>query len=207
MVFAIKPRETERINLAEGAWLETGPAGVRPRDHDINAILRMFPKKRRQRKNPFNQSNYTVPRKEFVMGDEVGYVKDKYSENIMSFLFCGYINKLRLDACDMYKKDFTIAIANLYENGQDYVAPHADDEKLIDQSCPIVTYSFGESRIFRIRDAKTNEVVKTLNTGCCTFITMGGNNFQSMYKHEIVKQSPTKVPGARISITFRKLHA
>jgi alkylated DNA repair dioxygenase AlkB len=146
---------------------------------------------------------FFVPRFEAVMADENFLCS--YSHNIKRHPWGGAMMALRKEMNVKMKMRFNMAIMNLYLNGRDYVAAHCDDEPEIDQTTSIVTVSYGASRLFRIRNKKTKEIVLDLKTMDRSFITMHGHRFQSLFTHEIVKQSENVVRHPRMSITFRRV--
>ena len=50
-------------------------------------------------------------------------------------------------SCGTYNQ----CLVNWYQNGHDYISPHADDENHMYPRTPIICISFGETRQFRIR--------------------------------------------------------
>ena len=100
----------------------------------------------------------------------------------------------------MFKADFNGVLVNLYENGLDSIGSHSDDEKYLDP-IGVVCISWGESRIFRIRNKKTKEIIADIPTESGKIIIMGGD-FQKEFTHEIPCEKNKKNP--RVSFTFRK---
>jgi len=80
--------------------------------------------------------------------------------------------------------EFNSILVNWYENGNDYISPHSDDERSIIKDSPIVCFNFGASRKFNLteKDNKKNKLDLVLNNN--TFILMGGKT-QTYFKHEI----------------------
>lgn len=104
-----------------------------------------------------------------------------------------YINKI-------YNAQFNGILINRYNTGQDYISAHSDDERNLDP-IGVVAISHGESRIFRIRNKETKEIVIDIFTENNTVLHMGGD-FQKEFTHEIVKEKGIMQP--RYSFTFRK---
>lgn len=104
-----------------------------------------------------------------------------------------YINK-------KFNAEFNGILINRYNTGQDYISAHSDDERNLDP-IGVVAISHGESRIFRIRDKFTKEIITDVFTENNTVLHMGGN-FQKEFTHEIVKEKGIIQP--RYSFTFRK---
>lgn len=99
---------------------------------------------------------------------------------------------------------FNQVLVNYYLNGLHYIGKHSDDERQISPNSVIFSASFGETRTFRIRKKKTNEIIKDIQMSDRSYIIMGGD-MQKEYTHEV-----PKIIGAkglkikpRINITFR----
>ena len=90
---------------------------------------------------------------------------------------------------------------NLYEDGNDYISAHRDNEAELGEE-GVVALSLGAGRKFRIRDYKTNEIVKDIVTGDCELMWMKGVDFHKKYTHGIPVEKKVKEP--RLSITFRR---
>ena len=117
--------------------------------------------------------------------------------------------------------EFNQFLVNWYQDGENYIGSHADDEKQLIPNSPIVSITlcmggtFDESgnfnlgnnlipRKFRIRD-KNKKIFEDVETTNGLVLVMGGK-FQKEFKHEIVKIAGKKasLTGPRISITLRQ---
>lgn len=99
-------------------------------------------------------------------------------------------------------------LVNWYQNGSSYIGHHADKTKIkgkqiLVPGVPILTISLGQSRTFRIRDIKTQKKIIDISLHHGMVCVMS-YEMQSLYHHEITKQSPNVIPGGRISITMRR---
>lgn len=99
-----------------------------------------------------------------------------------------------------YNCNFNAILINKYNNGNDYISKHSDDEKFLDKN-GVLLISYGATRIFRIRDKKTNKIIKDINVNNGDILFMQGE-FQKEFTHEIPIQK--KINDIRISFTFRK---
>ena len=106
------------------------------------------------------------------------------------------VNRLRPDT----KQHFNGILVNRYNGGNDYVAAHSDRQH-IEETEDVWSLSWGETRIFRIREKQTKRVVVDIPLKQGTLCEMNGD-FQSRYTHEIVKEP--KRTGTRYSFTFRR---
>lgn len=96
---------------------------------------------------------------------------------------------------------FNSVLLNLYRNGSDSVAWHADDELELGRNPVIASVSFGQSRVFRMKHKRTKEGRQLLlEHGSC--LLMSGTT-QHCWLHQIAKSK--RPMGARINLTFRKI--
>ena len=100
----------------------------------------------------------------------------------------------------MFGAKFNGILVNQYENGEDSIGAHSDDERYLD-TAGVVSVSLGESRTFRIRDKKTKKIVLDVASDSGKIIFMAGE-FQKLFTHEIPTEKKKKNP--RISFTFRR---
>lgn len=134
----------------------------------------------------------------FYSNESIGY---SYSKNIvrskpLTPLLLELLNTIN----ETVGSKFNGILVNKYENGNDYIGPHSDDESGLD-SVGVVCISYGEARKFRIRDKSTKEIVYEINTTNGSILQMSGE-FQKLYTHEIPVQK--RIKSSRISFTFRK---
>lgn len=96
---------------------------------------------------------------------------------------------------------FNGVLANLYENENDSVSYHSDDEKDLVSGAPIASVSLGHVRDFLVRHiAKKNRHSIPLGHG--SLLVMSGDT-QKVSQHSISK---VKTPcGPRINLTFRSI--
>jgi alkylated DNA repair dioxygenase AlkB len=99
---------------------------------------------------------------------------------------------------------FNQVLLNFYLNGSQYIGKHSDDERPMVPGSPIFSASFGQVRVFRIRDKKDDSIVQEITMEDGTFILMCGN-MQKEFKHEVPKVMGKKGEDMkpRINVTFR----
>lgn len=102
---------------------------------------------------------------------------------------------------DKFDASFNGILINKYENGEEYIGKHSDDEKGLQPNCGVIAMSFGAVRKFRIRDKVTGKIVLDVPTEPNKIIQMAGN-FQKEFTHEIPVEK--KVKDCRYSLTFRR---
>jgi alkylated DNA repair dioxygenase AlkB len=108
--------------------------------------------------------------------------------------------KTRIEAISNVQ--FTSALLNLYRDGQDSMGWHRDNEKELGENPTIGSVSFGESRIFKMREYATKENTCSIELTHGSFLLMQGET-QHFWEHQIPKT--TKKLNPRMNITFRKL--
>ena len=118
-----------------------------------------------------------------------------------------FVIALRTKACEHADTEFNFAVVNYYADHTKSVGRHSDNEPEMDKDAPIVSYSIGASRPFRITPMRT-AATKGKRLPCLT-VDLAHNSMlcmlpgmQERYEHEIKKLS--KCTGARINITFRR---
>jgi alkylated DNA repair dioxygenase AlkB len=101
---------------------------------------------------------------------------------------------------DVAEVKFTSALLNLYRDGKDSMGWHRDNEKELGSNPVIASVSFGESRIFKLRNYKNKKNVKSIELSNGSFLLMKGET-QHYWEHALPKTS--RRTGKRINITFR----
>lgn len=134
-----------------------------------------------------------------------------FSENSKGYNYSGTLtrakkmhsclNKLLTYINDKFESDFNGILINKYEDGEEYIGKHSDDERNLDSSAGVIALSYGAVRKFRIRDKTTGKIVTDIPTEPDKIIQMAGD-FQKEFTHEIPVEK--KVKEARYSFTFRK---
>lgn len=89
-------------------------------------------------------------------------------------------------------------------NGGQYIGKHSDDERQLVENSVIFSASFGQTRIFRIRNKKDKTIVQDIKLEDRTFVVMCGD-MQKEFTHEIPKVSGKQGERLRprINVTFR----
>ena len=98
---------------------------------------------------------------------------------------------------------YNSCLLNRYQNGNQGMSWHSDDEIMLKKNASIASVSFGVGRIFKF---KHKNLKKTLNL----FLEHGSlldmrENTQLNWLHALPKSK--KVQGLRINLTFRKINA
>lgn len=144
---------------------------------------------------------YTMPRKQLLLSDCV----ENYTFSGQTLQACP-MHPLGLEVIDKCKTwypqfNWNTILCNYYENGRDHIQKHSDDEKSHQAGAPILTFSFGCPRLFRVKSKsgvspKTDVVLEDLSC-----VVMEGTSFQRRFTHEIPKRLRVLEP--RLSLTVR----
>ena len=99
-------------------------------------------------------------------------------------------------------EDFTSVLLNLYNNGNDKMGWHADDEKELGKNPTIASVSLGETRRFDIKHKNNKDLQFKFELTSGSLLIMRG-----ALQHHWVHQIPTqkKVKNPRINLTFRTI--
>ena len=99
-------------------------------------------------------------------------------------------------------EDFTSVLLNLYNNGNDKMGWHADDEKELGINPTIASVSLGETRRFDIKHKKNKDLQFKFELTSGSLLIMRGA-LQHHWVHQIPAQK--KVINPRINLTFRTI--
>ena len=96
---------------------------------------------------------------------------------------------------------YNSCLLNLYENGDQGLGWHSDDEKEMGKNSNIASVSFGAERRFDLRHNGSKETIKqVLDHG--SLLVMKGST-QTFWKHQLPKTK--KIRQARVNLTFRRM--
>ncbi|MDC0359172.1 alpha-ketoglutarate-dependent dioxygenase AlkB [Acidimicrobiales bacterium] len=111
------------------------------------------------------------------------------------------LKTLRAKCEELACETFNSGLANLYRDGQDSVAWHADDEAELGSDPTIASLSLGAGRRFDLRHKETGETIKTtLMTGDLVVMS---NGCQRNWIHQVPRMLRVREP--RINLTFRHI--
>ena len=99
-------------------------------------------------------------------------------------------------------EDFTSVLLNLYNNGNDKMGWHADDEKELGANPTIASVSLGETRRFDIKHKQNKDLHFKFELTSGSLLIMRGA-LQHHWLHQIPAQK--KVKNTRINLTFRTI--
>ena len=99
-----------------------------------------------------------------------------------------------------FNTNYNGILVNKYDDGNNYIGDHSDDEKNLDKG-GVIAISYGAVRKFRIREKISKKIIMDIPTTSNSIIHMGGD-FQKEFTHGIPVEK--KVKDERYSLTFRK---
>lgn len=187
----------ETINLTENSWVKVVENAVCISPEEFTDIWNSKPTTRH---TIFIYGRHVeVPRTQVLYGEHTY----SFSGNVLQSENKEYPEYVKR-CLDYAKKDspefnWNGALVNFYKDGSQYIGEHSDDEKDLQKNSPIYSFSFGQERVFRIRNKKTLEI-KNLKTKNNSLIIMGGE-MQKEFTHQILKT--LRPVGKRINVTIR----
>jgi alkylated DNA repair dioxygenase AlkB len=137
----------------------------------------------------------------FFSDTSSGYAYSGQVTRALSFDQVDWMKRLLDYVNQKFNANFNGVLVNKYQDGEEYMAKHADDEKEIDDTAGVVMISIGAIRKFRIRDKKTGKIKMDVLTHPGKIMQMKGD-FQKEFLHEIPVEKTVK--SARYSFTFRR---
>lgn len=96
---------------------------------------------------------------------------------------------------------FNSCLLNLYHNGEEGMAWHSDDEKMLGRNSSIASFSFGAERKFSFKHRKTGEGISILLENGSLLEMKGAT--QTHWLHCLPKSK--KIIQPRINLTFRTM--
>jgi DNA oxidative demethylase len=138
-----------------------------------------------------------IPRKQIGYGDP-GTSYSFSGMTVNSLPWIPIISKIKEDVEYVTGLKFNFCLVNRYENGNDYIGYHSDDEKELGDCVHIASVSFGQKRKFYFKNPNTDVVKLSLNTGSLCVMYHPTNKY---YKHSVPKETTLTHP--RINLTFR----
>jgi alkylated DNA repair dioxygenase AlkB len=114
--------------------------------------------------------------------------------------FPSYVQELVDVLNERYDVDLDSCLVNLYRDGSDAVAWHADTVRKVMRDPLVATVSLGARRSFLIRPAGGGATVRRYKPGEGDLIVMGGS-MQHDWHHTVPREKSAS--GARMSVTLR----
>jgi alkylated DNA repair dioxygenase AlkB len=96
---------------------------------------------------------------------------------------------------------FNSCLLNLYHNGDEGMAWHSDDEKMLGKDSTIASFSFGAERRFSFRHKQTKETISMMLEHGSLLVMKGAT--QTHWLHCLPKSKRITTP--RVNLTFRTM--
>ena len=146
---------------------------------------------------------YTQDKKTLVLSNEITNY-NTMGQRFETIPFdCGFKSILNI-VNKYFDTNYNAIIIDRYENGNHYTEPYSDYEAFENKNdVLILTSGNGFTRKMRIRERKTNIIVKDIEMEINNIIQMGGE-FQNDYKYEILADE--NVRNAITTLTFKKIN-
>lgn len=148
---------------------------------------------------PRTQTAYGNPGTYYKFAGNTVYAKDWFEDGPVEKILRKINHKLEIYS----GTKFNFVLVNRYENGDQYIGFHSDDEKDLGDYPQIAGVSFGATRQMYFQNKRTNttDLKIDLEEGSVILMNYPTNIY---WKHSIPKTS--KKIGPRISLTYRKMY-
>jgi DNA ligase (NAD+) len=194
-----KKPKFERDQVTENSWIDSGVLPSNLLNVPFDSLWNLHPKE--AGKVMMYGKLLDVPRWQKTYGKDykfsgIVHKGEKIPKEFQQYL--DWVNTLGYG-------EFNQVFVNWYKDGTHYIGKHRDSEHEIIKDSAIVSISFGETRIFRLRNYKTNEIVRDIKMTNGDVLVMGGK-FQTELTHEVPKITGKNASliGPRINLTFRQ---
>ncbi|SBS30966.1 hypothetical protein MSP8887_01890 [Marinomonas spartinae] len=113
-----------------------------------------------------------------------------------------WLAEIRTQAENLAGQPFNSVLLNWYQNGDDYMGWHADDERILGPAPVIAMLSLGATRDFLFRFKRDHSVKHSIALEGGSWLVMSAST-QVLWQHCLPKRK--RVQEERISLTFRTL--
>lgn len=147
-----------------------------------------------------------IPRKQVAFGEDgvtytfSGVTVPANNWNVDNEL-CKVLLEIRNKVAKRFSFNPNFVLINRYENGDQYIGYHSDDEADLNLDTPIVGISLGSEREILFKSKTTNKVRSLLLGNGSMYAMLASTNQNNA--HSIPKRKGVKCP--RISLTFREM--
>jgi alkylated DNA repair dioxygenase AlkB len=109
--------------------------------------------------------------------------------------------ELKKIAEELSGASYNSCLLNLYHDGNEAMAWHSDDEKMLEKHAAIASLSFGAERKFAFKHKRTAETISMMLQHGSMLVMKGAT--QTNWLHRL--STSTKVTKPRVNLTFRKM--
>ena len=153
---------------------------------------------------------FDVPRRQTAYGDN-GLTYTFSGVTVAARHWTTLLLRLKMTVETICKEEFNFVLVNRYNDGNDCIGEHQDDEKDLELQAPIVSLSFGQNRDFVFkhktsRGCKNKPIIPNIkfNLEHGSMLVMRSPTNTNWY-HSLPKRSVKTHPNPRINLTFRKM--
>ncbi|XP_041347022.1 DNA oxidative demethylase ALKBH2-like [Gigantopelta aegis] len=151
---------------------------------------------------------HSIPRKQVAHGDP-GLSYSFSGTTVPAYPWIPLLLRIRDKITDLTGYNFNFVLINRYQDGNDYIGEHKDDEVDLIAGHPIASLSLGQARdfVFRHQDTRgkkasrcVDPVTIELQHGTLLMMKYPTNSY---WYHSVPRRK--KLTGVRINMTFRKM--
>jgi len=143
--------------------------------------------------------HFITPRKVALYGDS-DYVYTYSNTKKQALRWTPELLELKKIAEERSNTAFNSCLLNLYHNGNEGMAWHSDDEKVLGNNNTIASLSFGAERKFAFKNKKTGETTSLILENGSLLVMK--DETQANWLHRLPPATKIKTP--RVNLTFRK---
>lgn len=196
---AVRSGENQRVDLDRACWYIFDPAWLDERAAD-DAFVRL------REESDWAQRAIVARGKEVMqprLMDWYGEIPYRYSgQTLEPRPAPPLIDELAGRAGATAGESFNHVLLNLYRDGRDSIAMHADNELELGWEPVIASLSLGAERRFVIQHKKKRSWRRRIQLTHGSLLVMGGA-FQRRWRHAVPRQGAVETE--RINVTFRRL--
>lgn len=190
---------SEHIPLQFDAWMTFEPTWLAKPEAD--ELLRAITEESAWGERPIVARGKEVMQPRLI--DWAGDLPYKYSGQVLEpRTHTPTLDGLRVRVEAHVGEVFNHTLLNLYRDGRDSVAMHADNEPELGQYPIIASVSLGETRVFRLQSKRDRKRRRKLPLTHGSLLVMGGT-MQRTWRHAVPKEPA--IEGPRLNVTFRRL--
>ena len=184
------------------SWVEHRTGVMKPTTVEVEELFEVMPAREDRPTISMFGKQVQIPRTQQLFGDfQYEYSRVKMTPNPK---LPSLVARCLAFANETYPAfQFNGALVDLYEDGKDSVGAHADKERSLNSSAPILSFSFGGTRMFRIvaNVKHTDAYIRDLKLQVQNddLVVMGGD-LQVGFQHSAPKTM--KSTGSRFNITI-----
>jgi alkylated DNA repair dioxygenase AlkB len=181
---------TEELELSKGGKIQYIPNLIEDPDALFDELINL----------PWKTGIFKIFGKEIPTPRKIfGIGKQRYEVPAQSDTWPPLLKSLKKELEKAFGIKFSYAHLNLYEDGNDYIGFHSDNETVNGTS--VFSVSLGASRTFHLKEKKSGKTTHKLVLEGNSLLILDYLAVKVNYKHAVLKEAAVKKP--RINVTFR----